>query len=311
VSTGAPNVREATRQRVLDAMDQLGYSPNMAARALRYGRFGTIGLIAHQLADTGESRTAEAVIEAARDEGYNVTLVDVETPTSQDLDAAVQRMTHQAIDGLVITHALTANPTTLSLPPRLSVVVSDLQFLGQHPAVGADQTGGIAAAMGHLLRLGHRTVHHIAGPAGSVPTEVRLTAWRTTLLAAGRPIPEPLYGDWSAASGYEAGRLLASDPDVTAVLAANDEMAAGLLLALHEQGRDVPREVSVVGFDDIPLAAFTWPPLTTVRQDFREIGVRLIDLLLRQMRDGENLAGHHEVVPTTFVERASTGPAPA
>jgi DNA-binding LacI/PurR family transcriptional regulator len=169
----------------------------------------------------------------------------------------------------------------------------------------------VAAAMGHLLGLGHRTVHHLAGPADSAPAEVRLTAWRTALLAAGRAVPEPIRGDWSASSGYTTGQALARDHDATAILCANDEMAAGLLRALHEAGRAVPGDVSVVGFDDIPLSEFTWPPLTTVHQDFPEIGARLVSLLLRQIRGGENLASHHETVPTTLVVRRSTGPAPA
>jgi DNA-binding LacI/PurR family transcriptional regulator len=310
VSTGAPNVRQATRQRVLDAMDRLGYSPNTAARALRYGSFGTIGLIAHQLARTGEYRTVEAVVEAARRETYTVSLVDVDSPSSQDVDAAVQRLTNQAIDGLVIIRAETATPATLSLPSRLPVVVSDSRFIGHHPAVGADQATGVAEAMHHLLSLGHRTVHHLAGPADSAPAQVRLDTWRTALVAAGRRVPEPLRGDWSASSGYAVGQALARDADVTAVLCANDEMAAGLLRALHESGRDVPGEVSVVGFDDIPLSEFTWPPLTTVHQDFPAIGARLVSLLLRQIREHENLASYHEVVPTTLIVRGSTGPAP-
>lgn len=309
VSTGAPNVRESTRQRVLEAMDKLGYSPNTAARALRYGNFHTLGLIAHRLARTGESRTLEAVVEAARGRQYNISLVDVDTPSSNDVNAAVRRLTHQAIDGLIIIRAETATPTTLSLPSRLPVVVSDARFVGHHPAVGADQTGGVAEAMQHLLGLGHRTVHHLAGPADSAPAEMRAAAWRTALVAAGRTMPVLVRGDWSASSGYEAGRTLARDPSLTAVLAANDEMATGLLLALHEAGRDVPGDVSVVGFDDIPTAGFTWPPLTTIRQDFPEIGRQLVDLLLRQIHDREDLAGYHVTVPTTLVVRASTGPA--
>jgi DNA-binding LacI/PurR family transcriptional regulator len=306
VSTGAENVRPATRRRVLDAMAQLGYSPNHAARALRNGSFGTIGMIAHRLARTGESRTVEAVVEAARAEGYTVSLVDVQSPSSDDVTAAVARLSHQSIDGLVIVRAETATPTSLVLPPRVPVVVSDSRFVGHHPAVGADQVTGTHMAVQHLLDLGHRTVHHLAGPADSSPAEVRIEVWREHLLGSGRQVPEPIRGDWSARSGYEQGRRIAEDPEVTAVFCANDEMAAGLVRALYEAGRRVPEDISVVGFDDIPLADFLWPPLTTVQQDFHLIGHQLMDLLLRQIRHGTELTDHRIVVPTRLMVRAST-----
>jgi DNA-binding LacI/PurR family transcriptional regulator len=311
VSMGLDNVRPETRERVLAAMAELGYAPNGAARALRYGSFRTLGMIAHRLARTGESRTVEAVVEAARAEGYDVTLVDLASPSSDDVSAAASRLSHQAIDGLVIVRAETVTPATLALPPQLPVVVSDSRFVGHHPAVASDQVAGTRLAVEHLLGLGHRTVHHVAGPEDSVPAQARTEAWRTALAAAGRPVPAHLPGDWSAASGYAAGRALARDPEVTAVFCANDEMAAGVLRALHEAGRRVPQDVSVVGFDDILLAGHLWPPLTTVAQDFTAIGRSLVDLLLRQVRDGDQLSDVRELVPVRLVVRESTGPAPA
>ena len=313
VSMGLDNVRPATRDRVLAAMAELGYAPNTAARALRYGSFRTIGVIAHRLARTGESRTVEAVVEAARREGYTVTLIDVESPSSDVVSAAATRLSHQAIDGLVIIRAETATPDTLALPPRLPVVVSDSRFVGHHPAVGADQADGARRATQHLLDLGHRTVHHVAGPADSAPAQMRAEAWRGALDAAGRPVPEVVEGDWTAASGYAAGRGFVTDPDVTAVFCANDEMAAGVLRALHEAGRTVPHDVSVVGFDDVLLAGYLWPPLTTVAQDFDEIGRRLVARLLQQVRTGENeddadSEDLHEVVPVELKVRESTAP---
>lgn len=308
VSTGAENVRPATRDRVLAAMDELGYSPNHAARALRYGSFGTIGLIAHRLARTGEARTIEAVVESARAEGYTVSLVDVRTPGSADVTDAVARLSHQSIDGLIIIRAETATPVALALPPRMPVAVSDSRFVGHHPAVGADQVTGTHLAVQHLLDLGHRTVHHVAGPDDSAPAQMRAAAWREHLVGSGRPVPEVLVGDWTARSGYEVGRRLAADPGATAVYCANDEMAAGVVRALYEAGRRVPDDLSVVGFDDIPLAEFLWPPLTTVQQDFHQIGDRLLDLLMRQIRGRETLTDTRITVPTRLVVRASTAP---
>lgn len=308
VSTGATNVRPQTRERVLVAMAQLGYAPNVAARALKSGSFATIGVIAHQLARTGESHTVQALVDAANDAGYTVALIDLQSPTSQDVSVAVNRLSHQAIDGLVVIGAETTAPATISLPPRLPVVVSDARFVGDHPAVAGDDAGGTTLAVHHLLGLGHRTVHHIAGPRGSVPAELRLDAWRTALRTAGREVPEPFQGDWTAASGYRAGRRAAADPTVTAVFCGNDEMAAGLYRALSEAGRSVPEDVSVVGFDDIPLAEYFTPSLTTVAQDFEAIARRLVDLLLQQIREGAALKEVHSLVPTEFVVRASTAP---
>ncbi|ACZ20396.1 transcriptional regulator, LacI family [Sanguibacter keddieii DSM 10542] len=308
VSTGAERVRPETRERVLAAMDELGYSPNYAARALRYAHFDTIGVIAHRLARTGEARTFEAVVDAARLEGYTVTLVDVQSPSSDEMTAAAARLTHQAIDGLVIIRAEEQSPETLALPARMPVVVSDSRFVTHHPAVATDQAAGTRAAVEHLLGLGHETVHHLAGPADSSPAGLRVDSWRACLVAAGRPVPEVVRGDWSATSGYEQGLRIAADPEVTAVFCANDEMAAGLYRALHETGRSIPEDVSVVGFDDIPLAEHLWPPLTTVAQDFHQIGRELVDLLLRQVRDGESLTDVRSLLPVELVVRASTAP---
>jgi DNA-binding LacI/PurR family transcriptional regulator len=311
VSTGSEPVRPETKERVLDAMRRLGYAPNHAARALRRGNFRSIGLIAHQVIRTGESKTIEAVIEAARREGYSVSLVDVETPSSSDVTEAVQHLSHQAIDGLIIIRAETATPTTLALPPTLPVAVSDSRFVGHHPAIGADQIGGSRAAVQHLLDLGHRTVHHLAGPDDSGPAGLRAEAWRQTLRDAGRKVPALVRGAWSADSGYEIGQQLAKRTDVTAVFAANDEMACGLIHALHEAGRQVPHEVSVVGFDDIDTAGHLWPPLTTVRQQFQQIGVELVELILRQMRERIQLIDYHGTVAAPLIVRQSTTTPPA
>jgi DNA-binding LacI/PurR family transcriptional regulator len=134
-----------------------------------------------------------------------------------------------------------------------------------------------------------------------------LASWRKTLQDRGCPVPPVLTGDWSTESGYEAGRQLAANPEVTAVFAANDQMALGLLHALHEHGRAVPGDVSVVGFDDKEEAAHFWPPLTTVRQFFSEVGRRSVDALISQIQAGEH---HHQPVSvdTKLIVRASSGP---
>jgi DNA-binding LacI/PurR family transcriptional regulator len=169
---------------------------------------------------------------------------------------------------------------------------------------------GAVAATEHLLGLGHESVWHISGPPNFIESRQRLDGWRTTLRQAGVEPPEPLAGDWSPRAGYELGRRLSADPAVTAVFVANDQMALGLLRAAQEAGRAVPGGLSVVGFDDIPEAAYFLPPLTTVRQDFIEMGRRSLERLLDTIETGPR-SGPGSLVPPELIVRASTGPRPS
>ncbi|HEY0001692.1 MAG TPA: LacI family DNA-binding transcriptional regulator [Actinoplanes sp.] len=310
VSTGHPGVVEATRRQVLDAMQQLGYRPNSAARALKRGEFRTIGVILFTLATTGNSRTVEAIAAHAAQEGYAITLIPVAVPTQDGVLGAFTRLGELAVDGVIVimeVHLLdVAHPT---LPPGVRVVVVDSDAGDRYPVVDTDQADGARQAVRHLLDLGHRTVWHVTGPAESFAAERRALAWRTVLTEAARPLPPVERGDWSALSGYRAGLRLAAEPDCTAVFAANDQMALGVLRALHEQGRRVPHDVSVVGFDDLPDAASYLPPLTTVHQDFAEVGRRCVQGLLAQIRNTRAEPGT-VLVPTRLITRASTAPPP-
>ena len=158
------------------------------------------------------------------------------------------------------------------------------------------------------MNLGHKTVWHLAGPTDWKEAEERIEGWRSVLKAARAPIPALLRGDWTPRSGYELGQSLLEIPKLTAVFVANDQMALGLLRRLHEAGREVPRDLSVVGFDDIPEAAYFTPPLTTVRQDFAELGRRCLHILLGRI-EGETVPTRAVVAPELVV-RDSTGAAP-
>jgi DNA-binding LacI/PurR family transcriptional regulator len=310
VATGAPGVVESTRQVVLSAMAELGYRPNSAARALRSGDFRTIGVILFTLSTTGNVRTLEAIANSAARAGYTVTLVPVAAPTQQEVRGAFTRLSELAVDAFVVimeVHLLDA--ATMSLPPGARVVVADSDAGDRYYVVDTDQAGGARAAVRHLLGLGHPTVFHVAGPRESFAAQRRTEAWRDELCRSGREIPAVVRGDWTAESGYLAGLELADNPRCTAVFAANDQMALGVLRALHEKGRNVPGDVSVVGFDDIPEASSFIPPLTTVHQDFAEVGRLLVEGVLRQIRTGSAQAGTR-LVPTRLVVRASTAPPP-
>jgi DNA-binding LacI/PurR family transcriptional regulator len=305
VSNGHPGVVDRTREQVLAAMRELGYRPNSAARALRSGRFRTIGVILFSLSTTGNVRTLDAIATSAAVEGYAITVIPVEAPTQDGVNGAFTRMGELAVDAVILlmeVHLLDA--ASISLPTDVPVVVADSDAGDRYPVVDTDQAAGSRTAVEHLLGLGHRTVVHLAGPPESFSAQRREDAWRRTLQEAGRDVPEVYRGDWSAASGYAAGQEIART-DATAVFAANDQMALGLLRALAEAGRKVPQDVSVVGFDDLPDAVAYLPPLTTVHQDFAEVGRRCVAGVLRQMADRTTPHGR-TLVPTRLVERAST-----
>jgi DNA-binding LacI/PurR family transcriptional regulator len=193
------------------------------------------------------------------------------------------------------------------LPHEVPVVVADSGGASQYCVVDSDQLGGARLATEHLLALGHRTVRHIAGPRDSFSASARREGWRSTLSAAGVRAPRVLVGDWTTDSGYRHGRKLAEDPGVTAVFAANDQMALGAMRAFHEAGRAVPEQISIVGFDDREDADSYWPPLTTVHQSFDEVGRLWVESLLRKLRGDSGVLRMH-IVPTSLVVLHSTAP---
>ncbi|GAA2041389.1 LacI family DNA-binding transcriptional regulator [Agromyces tropicus] len=309
VANGRTNVDAETRARVLSAMEKLGYRPNSAARALRTGRFRSIGVIMFTLSSFGNMRTLDAIASAAEEAGYSLTLIPVPHPTRGEVSVAFDRLADAAVDGvIIIIEAHLLDESDVDLPPGLPVVIVDSTGHDRFSGVDTDQAHGARQATEHLLGLGHATVWHIAGPERSYSATRRRQSWEETLRAHGAEVHAPLVGDWSAESGHELGLRLAADPAVTAVFAANDQMALGVLRALHESGRAVPAEVSVVGFDDMEEAASFWPPLTTVRQFFHEVGRRSVESLLHEVESGERR--EPSLVDTELVVRESTAPPP-
>jgi len=310
VANGLTNVDAATRDRVLDAMRELGYRPNSAARALKTGRFQSIGVILLTLSTFGNMRTLDAIAMASAKAGYSITLMPITVPTQGEMATAFTKLSEQAVDGIVIIiEAHTLDNSDIELPTGLPAVIVDSDAGDRYTVVDTDQAEGARLATQHLLDLGHTTVFHVAGPTASFSASRRTVSWRETLIAAGARVDEPIVGDWTVDSGYRAGLELAQRDDVTAIFASNDQMALGIMRALHESGRDVPGDVSVVGFDDMAEAGSFWPPLTTVHQDFTEVGRRCIEMLLHEIEDSTRGVGT-SIVPTTLVVRSSTAPPP-
>ena len=266
----------------------------------------TIGVLSLDPTPYGNASALRAIRCATRDSEHFVGTISVPVQDRGALQAAVARLRRLAVDGILVVapqRGAVELVADLSGDIPLVAVASGPQEVVS--GVATDHYAGAAAATRHLLDLGHRTVVHIAGPPDDQEPGRRLAGWRDTLAGAGAEIPLPLVGDWSPDVGYELGCLLAAKSDLTAIFVANDQMALGVMRALHEAGRRVPEDVSVVGCDGSPEAEFFNPPLTTVRHDYAELGRRSLELLLSEIEIGRQTTVH-ETIPAELIVRAST-----
>ncbi len=310
VINGQSNLRPETRERVLQAIKQLGYRPNSAARALVTRRSATIGVIGSKGGYWGPSTVHRTIQAAGRQAGYFVSSTNLQQLTREELNDAISHLRDQSVEGIVLISA-TDDALDAARAQELTgvpVVVVEGDESKTSWTVGVDQVRGAELGTRHLIDLGHTEILHLAGPQDWTEARARLLGYQTSMYAAGlRPHP-PVIGEWSAASGYEAGLEIARRDDVTAVFCANDQMALGLLRALSEAGRSVPGDVSVVGFDDIPEAAYLIPPLTTVRQDFTAVGRRAIEILQTAIAHGVGPAPERLISPELVVRASTASP---
>ncbi|GAA3829221.1 LacI family DNA-binding transcriptional regulator [Streptomyces phyllanthi] len=312
VLNNEPYVSDEVRRRVLEAAGELGYRLNHAARALASGRNRSIGVVALGTAGYGTASLLVGIERAVRDAGYALRVVNTADGDPEGIAGAVMSLLEQGVDGVVVSEPIVEGEVSV----RVDVPVL---FLGAPPAFASARTltvgvGAYAlarAATDHLLDLGHTTVHHLAGPRQWYASKDRIEGWRAALAARGAHEPPLVEGDWSPASGYAAGRELASDSSVTAVFAAGDEMAIGLIHALREAGRRVPEDISVVGFDGNPVFAYVTPPLTTVRQPFDAAAQQGIRLLVHAIEEPETDLPPASEPPVELVVRGSTAPPPS
>jgi DNA-binding LacI/PurR family transcriptional regulator len=307
VLNGFPGVADETRLRVEEAVAALGYHANTAARVLAGGRSRTLGVMAVETEQFGPSHLLFGIEAAARDAGHLLSFVTLNR-SGNDMAPTLERLRASHVQGVIVVapvRRVVEAVTRLDGEMPL-VVVGGPAGLGA-PTVTIDQFEGARIATRHLLDLGHHTVHHVAGPQSWTDATARARGWAAALRTARAPGGRSVAGDWGAAKGYAAGRQLGSDPNVTAIFAANDQTALGVIRGLHDAGRTVPEDVSVVGFDDTPESGYFLPPLTTIRQDFSEVGRRSVQQLLA-LADGAQ-AERHVIVPAELVVRASTAPA--
>ncbi|WP_156761638.1 LacI family DNA-binding transcriptional regulator [Microbacterium karelineae] len=275
-----PHIKEATRRRVLDVIEEMGYRPNMAARALATQRTQRIGVLVESAVEFGPTSTLRAVEAAARGAGYAVSSIAVGDEDEISPQDAVDNLTAQGVDALCVVAPRSSSIAALrkisiSVPVLVVKPDDDPTFL----TVSVDQHGGTVLAVDHLVSLGHRDILHLSGPLDWLDARARERAFHARAKEWGirqRPI---VVGDWSADFAYDFARGLRELPEYTAIFVGNDSMAVGLMHGLHDRGFSVPGDISVVGFDDVPLARHVIPPLTTVRQNFHALGASVVDIL--------------------------------
>ena len=303
-----PSLRAETKKRVLDVMAELDYRPNLAARALVTSRTRTIGVLSSQSLQYGPASSLQAIEVAAREAGYLVVTASVDGTDGESIQAGIRHLLNQAVEGLVVLAPQIRVFDILSgvalRIPNVTLQTSDDE---RDDALYVDQMAGARMATAHLIDLGHTEIVHLAGPQDWIEAEARMRGYLAELDHRNMPLRPPILGDWSAERGHRVGLELSRFLDFTAVFAANDQMALGLMSAFHERGVRVPEDVSVIGFDDIPEAAFYWPPLTSVRQDFAELGRRSVAALL-SLIEGERPDPGAPIAPQLFVRGSTAVP---
>lgn len=313
VFNGSALVSPLTRERVAAAATRLGYWPNGIARSLITNRTHAVGALLPDLHGEFFSEVIHGIDLAARELGFHL-LVSRSSSSAEELTAALRSLRGR-VDGLIV------------MAPDLDVSAAVAQLAGNVRTVlldpGATMTGvdtisianveGAYAVVRHLIRLGHKKIATIRGPDHNIDARQRLEGYRAALRDHG-VAPSAAYelrGGFTEQSGYDAAVALRKRGlKPSAIFVANDYMAVGALGALEDAGMRVPEDIAVAGFDDIPLARYLSPPLTTVHVDMLELGKRSVRLLLAPERIARPSSGHHEVFPTTLVVRGSCGAGP-
>jgi DNA-binding LacI/PurR family transcriptional regulator len=330
-----PNVRPATRQRVEHAIQQLRYRPSPAARALVTRRSRTIGLITSGGADFGPSSISLSFNRAAREARYAVSIASIVEHDPTSMRSALELLVRQNVEAIVLIAARTsmideAQSIEVGVP---LVATASADRSGLH-TVSIDHYSGARLAVRHLIELGHREIRHLSGPADSIDAAERVRGWRDELAAHRLRVVEPAVGDWTPSSGYRFGLELAADiardasasvtgsspatgptarsgtsalDRATGVFSGNDQMALGLVHAITSAGLVAPRDLSIIGFDDIPEAEHFLPPLTTLRQDFTGFGRDLMSTVLAVLGDTD-ASDPAPRVPELVVRDSTTRP---
>lgn len=302
------NVRPQVRAQVLRSVAALGYRPNAAARALVTHRTHQIGLIATASSLYGPTAGLFSLEQAAWKAGYGLTLTTVREASEAQLEEAIHYLMVRGVEGVIVSgvagalHLEASALTDMPLVTTSPITTESTRYV----LVDSDQVAGTRTAVRHLYNSGHRRIAHLAGPLSWDSAAQRRDGWLQEVEDLGLAPGPLLEGDWSPKSGYEAALTL-DRAAATAIVVANDHMAMGAIRAFTEQGMRIPNDISVIGFDDVPEAAYQMVPLTTVRQNFSSVAERSVRELIHLVegREAEDTSIH---LPTELIVRASTAP---
>lgn len=305
----APNIKASTEARVRQVIEDVGWRPNSAARALATSRSKTIGLLVSSRSQYGPFSAAGAVDDAARQRGYTISSATLAVGDDENIAAALDAFAAQGVDGVVvIAPQQRAHEALRRAAIRVPTISLQWREGPDERVVAFDQQAGARAATRHLIELGHSRILHIAGPQDWNEAEERMRGYLAEMSDNDMPTGAPVLGDWTGDLAYEIGMKLLGHREFTAVFASNDQMALGVIHAAHDLGLSVPDDLSVVGFDDIPEAKHFIPGLTTVRQDFPQLGAAAIDILLADIEGSEPPARVAMEVPRLIVRGSTARP---
>ncbi|MFH8252978.1 LacI family DNA-binding transcriptional regulator [Microbacterium sp. B2969] len=307
VVNGRPGASDATRERVLEVAARLGYQVNLSARSLRSGRTGLIGIISLDLVSEYSHEIMRGVAESVVDDEREL-LLNVSVDAVRERDR-IEFFARDLVDGVLLI-APVLEPATVAMLESLDVpvVVIDPRRLDVPlPRVTVDNYEGVRAGTEHLIGLGHRRIGYIRGDEDLESTLTRQRGYLDAMKLAGLPVDDDLLAEsgFSHEAGFRAGQQLLERAEPTAIIAGADLIAFGAMDAARARGLDVPRDLSIVGFDDLPRAAHTYPPLTTVRQPLHDMGQAGTRALL-SLIEGRPLAVENIRMPTTLIVRGST-----
>src|SRR5450432_776239 len=308
VINGSKDVKVKTRQRILDAIKTLDYQPNKAARMLVTRRSSIIQVVTYGASYYGPAQMMSGVERAARQLGYRLMFASLEEIALEEIAGVVENLGGRSVDGTMIIA-----PVASPIFDQIDRAYQGFPFLKigaladpQIPSVAIDQAHGSQLATQHLIDLGHKQIAEIRGPEQWHDANVRHTTWLATLAAHRLKPAGSEAGDWSPQSGYDAAqRLTQHGLHFSGLIVANDQMALGAMHALRERGLGIPGDVSVVGFDDTPEAAYFEPPLTTIRQDFAAMGQQAVEYLVQMIND-PHMPPHQRVLDPQLMVRHST-----
>ena len=307
VINDSPSLKAETRERVLTAMKELGYVPNAAARALVTAKSKIIGILITDFGYHGPAGMMHSMEMEALSAGYMAISVSVDPQSLESINRGVEHLRRMGIEGLVV---ITPQSDSVSVVEKnvtnIPVVYIDSPNQPKSLSASLDNIAGAMKATQHLIDLGHKNILHIAGPEAWFDAAPRIRGYETAMTQAGLT-PRIIKGDWNIETGYQIGKTLDLDKDgITAIFAANDNLALGFMHAFRERGIAIPERVSIVGFDDVPEAPYFAPPLTTLKPDLAALGKISMGLILDYLR-GESVENSNVVEPELVV-RASTAP---